>query len=84
MVYASAPPREPHRVSYADVLRHFDEAVVIAASATTADRTQRKRLVRRGDKYLVMRRYLSAGEGWEVVIESNILSAAVDAYNRLS
>ena len=78
----------PHRIVSADLVTFFNDYVVEGASATTADGTQRKRLVHRGDgSYATQRRYLAEvglGAGWTDVYQGADLDEAVRVYNGLS
>ena len=77
----------PHKVSYLSMRAFFDENEVTAASATTADNTQRKRLVMRGAGVFVVKRAYwpksNAPAEWEDVYVGPALSKAVAAYNGL-
>lgn len=76
----------PHRIDETTMAAFFKDYVVEGASATTADGTQRKRLVHRGDgSYATQRRYiLGIGDGWADVYAGTDLSEAVRVYNSLS
>ena len=59
--------RTPHRIEFSEIATFFAFHEIEAASATTADGTQRKRLIKRGGFYIVSRRYLAEiglGGGW--------------------
>lgn len=78
----------PHRIDTTDLIPFFNGYVIEAASATTADGTQRKRLIKRGDgTYGTQRRYtaeIGLGGGWTDVYAGTDLSEAVRVYNSLS
>jgi hypothetical protein len=74
----------PHKIEVHEMLTFFVNHEVEGASATTADGTQRKTLLRKGGVYLVRRRYLVAGEKDQVVYQGENLEEAVRSYNGLS
>lgn len=74
----------PHKLDLGVMADFFNTTEVEAASATTADGTQRKRLLRRGNStYVVTRRYLGSDESTQEVYEGPSLPDAITAYNRL-
>ena len=84
----------PHRIDEATMAAFFNDYIVEGASATTADGSQRKRLVQRarraergGITYIVQRRYIAEvglGGGWTDVYSGSDLDEAVRFYNSLS
>ena len=75
----------PHKITAEDVQETLDQWL-LAASATTVDKTQRKRFyVKVGErKFKVERRYFEDERGWQVIYWHEDLQGAIDAYNRLS
>lgn len=74
----------PHNITAAEMAIFFGETEVVAASATTADGTQRKRLLRRGSGlYITCRRYIGENGDWQPVYSGPDLDEAVRMYNGL-
>jgi len=74
----------PHKIHAADVRTYLESHVHEVASATTADQTQRKRLLRKGwSTLLVDRRYLVDRDP-QVIYEGPDLDEAIRVYNSLS
>ena len=79
--------QQGHRIEDIEKMRDFfDGTLAQGASATTADGTQHKALLMKGNReYVVQRRYLnSISETCEVVYSGGSLRCAIDAYNLLS
>ena len=77
---------QPHRVTVDEIESIKGAKPVTLTFATTADRTQRKRLLGYVGKahYEVARRYYFEWEkGWKTVYSGDSLEEAVHAYNRL-
>ncbi len=74
----------PHKIDAAEIASYLEAHVLEVASATTADRTQRKRLLRKGGSTLIVdRRYLVEREP-QVIYTGTDLEEAVRVYNSLS
>ena len=73
---------EPHRVMPNELQGFFAEERIVGASASTVDRSQRKRLCFGTTGYTTERRYTDSNT-WEVIY-TGTLKGATDAYNRLS
>lgn len=73
-----------HKVDALEMGRFFESHTVVGASATTVDRTQRKRLSCRGGITFVVDRYF-AGEdnGWQELYAGPDLAYATRLYNDL-
>ena len=81
---------KPHKIEVAEITTYLDNYVVWIADATTADRTQRKRLTRKGATFIVDRRYFAPdglhrnftpNEKEQVVHSGDDLDEAVRVYN---
>ncbi len=74
--------QKPHRVKPEEFTAQWSTW----ASATTVDGTQRKGLYAKHAHQLfqVRRRYLATADAEEVILQTSDLSAACDAYNRLT
>lgn len=74
----------PHKINVSEIRAYLEAHVLEVASATTADRTQRKRLLRKGSATIIVdRRYLVEREP-QVVYEGTDLDEAIRVYNSLS
>ena len=75
------PARKPHRVSPDKLRAFFDTKIIEGASATTADGTQRKRLIKQGGDFKVCRRYYADPLGLWSDVYVGTLAGAVAFYN---
>lgn len=75
----------PHKIDFESMADFFASTEVEAASATTCDETQRKRLLRRGAAtYCVDRRYIQGTDiQWQPVYSGPDLCEAIRLYNGL-